>query len=584
MMLESGMDLPSAWFELTMPEDFGFDSVQKLRPLFAAKLSEREKLIEKALQASSPQSTLSEIPALVKTFQAGLFEALKPLLGEEEKKKLSKWQEEQSALGARGPAQWGPEVFLKRMVNLEGAYFQLSKREDFSAAQLLQIKKHFRPALEERAELFKKAKTIMEERGDREDLQQKIEDLNEGLAKSLKPILTAEQERDLGRWRDESSSFFPGQGGVKAPRSQKGACAFVFIDPDTKKVALFDFVSVTERSGGYKVRFQKGEALKGMSTINLIFEYNDRFVLAEPLAYEVYRRAGNAAELTDFVRLWIDGKLLGYYLLVEQPNRAFLRRNKLSDDGNLYKILWYNRGVVGQHEKKTNFASGHEDLLQLIESLEKVKGADQWEVIKKHFNVEQVINYFAVNTCLSHWDGFFNNYFTYHDPEKKKWEMYPWDQDKTWGFYDGIRRGEVFHDMPLTFGMEGDVPPGWPKDRPPPRGFGGRSSWWRPGGYFSKPLLANPEFRRHYLARTKEILETVYTEETFFPVIDRMGERLKEEVRVRAEVTQEDPDRASERLQENLQSLKDHLVKRRKFLLEQDELRLAGKFDPSALK
>jgi spore coat protein CotH len=42
-----------------------------------------------------------------------------------------------------------------------------------------------------------------------------------------------------------------------------------------------------------------------------------------------------------------------------------------------------------------------------------------------------------VSTVLSHWDGFFNNYFTYHDRNSSgQWEIYPWDQDKTWGFHD----------------------------------------------------------------------------------------------------------------------------------------------------
>ncbi|OLD67239.1 MAG: hypothetical protein AUI33_10400, partial [Ignavibacteria bacterium 13_1_40CM_2_61_4] len=53
MMLESGMDLPSAWCEVTVREDVGFDVVQKLRPLFAAKLSERENLIAKTLETAS---------------------------------------------------------------------------------------------------------------------------------------------------------------------------------------------------------------------------------------------------------------------------------------------------------------------------------------------------------------------------------------------------------------------------------------------------------------------------------------------------------------------------------------------------
>ena len=65
--------------------------------------------------------------------------------------------------------------------------------------------------------------------------------------------------------------------------------------------------------------------------------------------------------------------------------------------------------------------------------------------------------------------GFFNNHFVYHDTQGTgKWTMYPWDQDKTWGYHDGIQGYDVFVKMPLTTGMAGDVPPGWPKNQPPP--------------------------------------------------------------------------------------------------------------------
>jgi len=572
-MLESGMDVASAWFELTINRQMGFDVVQKLRPVFSTKHSERDKVIESTLDSPTLQDKLKDLPAMVKTFHGNLREAVIPILSEEQNKRFSQWQEQRLASGSEGLTQRGPEFFLKRMLNLEGAYFQLSTRPDFTEPQFLPIRAIYQSAVQDLGELVKAAMVILAQENGWQELQQELDELQDRISKKLKPVLTANQERDFSRWRDENSSFFPGRR-AKAPSRPQGRSAFVVVNQRTKEPELFDFVSVTERGGGYKVRFQKDQPFNGMTTINLLFEYHDRFVLAEPLAYDLFRRAGNAAELTDFVRLWIDGELVGYHLLLEQPNRAFLRRNKLKDDGNLYKILWYERGVVRQHEKKTNLHTGHDDLLLLLESLE---GDEQWMVIKKHFNVEQVINYFAVTTCLSHWDGFFNNYFTYHDLSGSgKWEMYPWDQDKTWGFYDGIGHDEVFYDMPLTFGMEGDVPPQWPKNRPPPRGFGGGTAWWRPGGYFSKPLLANPQFRKHYLARTKEILETIYTEEIFFPIIDELGDRLKDEVRIRAEASREDPDEASKRLKDNLRSLKDHLVKRRKFLLDQDELRAAG--------
>ena len=74
-----------------------------------------------------------------------------------------------------------------------------------------------------------------------------------------------------------------------------------------------------------------------------------------------------------------------------------------------------------------------------------------------------------------------------------------------------------------------------------------------------------------------------------FPVVEEVLkiERvlvLKEEVRIRATALKEDPEKASERLNKNPRSLKDHLTKRRQFLLEQAELRGAGKFDRAAFQ
>jgi len=376
----------------------------------------------------------------------------------------------------------------------------------------------------------------------------------------------------------------PGGGRFNAPSPEpppRGNQAYVHVDPKTGHADLFDFVNITPRGGGRKVRFHKDHPLGDMTAVNLIFEGVDRFVLAEPLAYDVFRKAGNAACRTDFVRTYVDGKPIGYQLLIEQPNKSFLRHIGLATDGNLYKCQWFGQGLVGQHEKKTHVHEGHEDLVKLVSNLNRTSGEEQWIVIKKNFDVEQVINYFAVNMVLSHWDGYFNNYFTYHDLRTGKWTMYPWDQDKTWGFHDGIRGYEVFTDMPITFGMKGDKPPGG-------RGlggfFGGGPVWWRPGGYFSQPLLANPKFRPLFLARTKEILETVYTEALMFPIIDAMGEQLAEDVKLRAEVYRQDPREASEQLSRNLDSLREHLKKRREFLLNQAEIKSAGKFDREQLK
>jgi hypothetical protein len=365
-----------------------------------------------------------------------------------------------------------------------------------------------------------------------------------------------------------------GRGAPPQPKPPRGGSAFVYADPRTGKTELFDHVNVAQRDGdrGYKVYFHRDRTLNGMTTVSIIFEGSERFLLAEALAYDVYRRAGNAASLTEFVRLHVDGRPAGYHLLIEQPNRAFLRRHRLDDSGNLYKIDWSGGDLIGMHEKRTNEATGHDDLVAVVSALKKAAPDPdaQWKVIRENFNVEQVATYFAVNMVLSHWDGYFNNYLTYRDPKSGRWEMYPWDQDKTWGFYDGLGHDDVFTDLPLTNGMEGDVAPGGARGG----SFGGGNvQWWRRGGAFSRPLLANPHFRKIFLARTAQILETVYTPEVYNPLIDATAERIRDDVRLRGRMYGRDAAASDQELARLVALLKRHLTERRAYLLAQPELK-----------
>jgi hypothetical protein len=173
--------------------------------------------------------------------------------------------------------------------------------------------------------------------------------------------------------------------------------------------------------------------------------------------------------------------------------------------------------------------------------------------------------------CIQNWDGFFNNYFTYHDVNgTKKWEMYPWDEDKTWGDYDGASPKYDWYEMPLTYGMNGDQGARGLIRRFGQGPFGG-TSWWRPPGYFSGPLLANPEFRKRFLTRLKEICSTVFTEEKIVPIIREMEKRLRPEVRVRAGVQGQDPEEAQREFLGDIESFVSQVKNRRKFILAELE-------------
>jgi hypothetical protein len=613
--LERGLDFTSAWFELSVSASADLAALQKLKPVFVAKVSERDKMIDNILEAPQIEEKLKTIPDLIERFRAGFVESLKPLLNDEQSRIFGEWLEKEKQPGGRRA---GPQGMILSRVNLEAAWAAVSMKSDLDEARFSELRNRLRALSKQRDELVREMTSGKGQDDGFRELRERADALGENIASSLKPSLSPAQEKELEEWQRgpvptmAASRGGPGgfgggprgfggprafPGGFRAPPSEiaSSRSAFVYYDPVKQGVDLYDFVQVPPRKGGQKVHFQKDKPFEGMTAINLIFE-GETATLAEPLAYEVYRKVGMAAEKSYHVRLWLNGKPLGYYLLVEQPNRAFLRRNNIRDDGNMYKILWYESGVVDQHEKKTHVHEGHDDIVALIDALEKTSGDEQWEVIKKNFDVEQVVNYFAVGAVLSNWDGFFNNYFAYHDRDGTgKWMMYPWDQDQTWGIV-GMGRSQVFYNMPITFGMNGDVPPGVRREAAAPGtdrgqsgprggfgggrgfgfGFGGGAGWWRQPGYFSGPLLANPQFRKLFLARTKAILETIYTEEVFVPIINAMGERLQLEVKLRAELMKNDPERAIKNFEQNLQNLRDHVKKRREFLLAQDEIKNAG--------
>lgn len=562
-MVDSGLDLASAWTELTIRHAPDLTTFKALRKIFVARAAERQQLIEEVSGSQQIEKVMERLPGQIAAMQRAWTSEISQALPPDQREGFGRWVEQQIS-----GAQQGPEGFFRRFVKIEGVWMALNQRFEVDDAAVTALRPVLKKALDARSMRNPALQNLEPGPGGFPKLQAAFGAAEDQMWKEMSGILTFPQMRYARQWIREHGSFIRPRLTEVRPLAPSGPSAFIVVDPETKKAEVFDFVNVTERSAGFKVRFHKDHTYRGIQTMNLMFEYNDRFVLAEPLAYDFYQRVGAPSPERGFFRLSLDGQTIGYHLWTEQISGSFLRRQRRDPNGDLYKLAWYGRSIESQHEKPKRPETGHADLVQLIDRLNATKGDQQWAVIEKNFNVGEVLNYFAVNMCLSHWDGFFNNYFAYHDRRGTgKWEMYPWDQDKTWGFYDSIKPGEVFYDMPLTFGMEGDTPPGGGPARFDP------SSWWRPGGFFSKPLLANPEFRRLFLARVREIVETQFKPEVMFPVIDDMARRLRPEVPLRAAALREDPAVALKRLDENIASLKENLVKRREFLLKQAELK-----------
>jgi hypothetical protein len=587
MQFRAALDLPQLWTALTIT-NCEAAGMEKLRSAFLRQEQAVTALEKQATDIATPADAGPKISEVTKSFKSTLITALDPLLNVDQKKAFEKWRD--TPAGQFNPGGMGnnPLVMLRQFIRLEPGYLHLAANTNLTTVQLLAIRDVYREAIEQRDAMAPDLQRLMSNRDNNqqegEKFQAKAEALPGVVEKKLRQTLTSPQARQFAAWQLSQQPPFMRHTRTKSPEPVLGESAFIMVDPQTGDPTLFDFVRIPERSGGWKVHFGKDQSWRGMSVVDIIFESSARWLLAEPLAYDMHRRAGVLACRTDFLRLTVDGQPAGYYLLIEQVNKAFFRNSGLRDDGNLYKANWVGNGLVGQHDKHINRPTGHDDLVKLVGQLEKTKSQpdEQWALIRREFDVEQVINHYAVRTLISDWDGFFNNYWLYHDIHGSgKWTFYPWDEDKTWGEYDGWENEGVLYNMPLTYGAEGDHPPGEAPGRPS-TSYGFRQ-WWRAGGYVSRPLLANPVFRKHFVARLKQLLETEFTEARLFPLIDGFKDQLGGEIEYRAQLSKEDPQRAQKAFQSNLDSFKEFIRKRRQWLLEQEEVRSAGTFDHSQL-
>ncbi len=596
--------LQKVWAKLTLSTEMPAERVATLAEPFRKAQKTLAALEDEAESAKDIRGFVKRLDRELTTLRSSLEQDAADLLSEEQRQLFSAIGNEER--GERRGRRFGnPSEILPRIFNVEESWFRTAMLEELSGESLGKLREIHRGGLAERTAFGEK----LTNNGDFDfrAVFDDVRDLNDDMGEELAKILNRDQLESIGR--GERGPFGRGFGGPSRgrgaepnrPLPPQGRSAFIFTDPETKRPQLFDFVNITERKSGYKVRLHKDKPLRGMTTLNVLYEPNEGTTINEAFAYELYRLAGNATAKAGFTRVLIDGEVAGFHLWFEQPNGAFFRRNAIDDDGNLYKLIWMGShrptkytpedkipermDIVGKHEKKTHPHDGYDDIVSLIEALEEAQGDDAktWQLIQEHFEVDQVINYFAVNSLLSHWDGFFNNYFLYHDVKGTgKWSMYPWDQDSTWS----LRMGNVdeLSTMPINYGAEGARPPGAPPRRDDDardrdrrgrggfRGFGGGRGgpgWWRDGGDISRPLLANPDFYKRFQARLKTLAENVFNEETFEPKIEALGTDLESEVRLRAETLGRDADDAVNGLREIMDQLREHLAKRRAFVLRE---------------
>ena len=248
-----------------------------------------------------------------------------------------------------------------------------------------------------------------------------------------------------------------------------------------------------------KIAFDSILFFNGRNSINFNAEYEDKSYINQYLTSRLMKESGQICFESEHARLFLNDEFLGLYLLVENIDDDFLISNDLDQDGNLYKAtldgacLSVYDNVYYHWEKKTNENSEWDDLINLIQIINSTSDDIYYDFVNDFFYYEKMINIIAMNLLCSNSSTYYHNYYMYHDNNNSgKWEMLPWDLDKTFARY-------------------GDNIP-----------FHRSSSHWSPDNPFlERAILCEPVFQ-DIKDRIDELTTTIFNENNIFPIIDSL--------------------------------------------------------------
>ncbi|MFN8393706.1 MAG: CotH kinase family protein [Bacteroidia bacterium] len=256
----------------------------------------------------------------------------------------------------------------------------------------------------------------------------------------------------------------------------------------------------------------KGELPFGRKNLNLNAEYLDKTKMRQYLCTRLYHASGQPCYDTRHVQLYLNGYYQGVYLLVENVEKDFLAKWKLSESGDLYKAtkdsaclshydnvpaLWEKKGPKGD--------SSFLPLEALIAKLNQTPDREYAEMVKKTLNYENMVNAIALNMLIGNRSTYYHNYFMYLSPKPKRWNYLPWDMDNTFVYAE---RDDPYH-----------------------RGNLSDSHW---GNMASNPLferaITDETILKDIQARVEALAAKYFNPQWLFPIIDSLDMALRQPV------------------------------------------------------
>jgi hypothetical protein len=192
-----------------------------------------------------------------------------------------------------------------------------------------------------------------------------------------------------------------------------------------------------------KLKFEGDPFVNNRDKLNLNADYYDKSYIHAFLTTQLFQKTGHPCAELEHVRVYLNNKYLGLYILLENVDDAYLEARNLDANGNLYKASRDNSSmsiyddIYNVWEKKSDSEESWDDLLQLIRQINDVSESNYFAFTNEVFDYEKMINILAINMLVANGSTYYHNYYLYHDIKStSKWLMMPWDLDKTFSAYN----------------------------------------------------------------------------------------------------------------------------------------------------
>jgi spore coat protein H len=275
--------------------------------------------------------------------------------------------------------------------------------------------------------------------------------------------------------------------------------------------------------------FVKGQKIRGVSKLNFHNCVTDASWMNEVLSHKFYRDAGLAAPHTAYARVYVtvpgkyDKEFLGLYSLVENIDDNFTEDRFGTKKGAIFKPVtpepFVDLGDDWAKYKQTYDPKDDPspaDTQRVIDFCKLVTHANDEEFSAKmpeYLDVEQFARYMAGTVWLATLDSILSigqNYYIHLNPKTRKFEFIPWDLDHSFGQFFLMGSQDQRNDLSIH--------------KP-----------WRGQIRFLERVFKVEAFKKSYLARLKEINETIGLPKRITKQVDEIARAIRPAVKEESE-------------------------------------------------